>query len=224
MSLKTLRKGLATLKEGVKKRKDALALRLKKREKISKEDEVWLDNAANHVDEDALIVTLENTSDSERGLSHLDSKQKGMVQKLKEIAGGGEETAEVSRKRKSCSPAEQGGSGSGENYTRTLYPEDPAQGSPFGTGSANAITPEFKRLVTFQGDFLFLGPRQFYLEHASARQNMWSWSNLHGKTNPVIGAFHGSDSGIWFPANTTTRDTVGVDALSELEAGVECAV
>ncbi|KAJ7690989.1 hypothetical protein B0H17DRAFT_1201339 [Mycena rosella] len=101
MSLETLRKGLATLKEGVKKRKDALALRLKKREKMSKEDEAWLDNAANHVDEDALIVTLENASDSERGLSHLDSKQKGMVQKLKEIAGGGEEAAEMSRKRKS---------------------------------------------------------------------------------------------------------------------------
>ncbi|KAJ7700766.1 alpha/beta-hydrolase [Mycena rosella] len=95
----------------------------------------------------------------------------------------------------------------------TLYPEDPAQGSPFGTGSANAITPEFKRLAAFQGDFLFVGPRRFFLEHASARQNMWSWLNLRGKTNPIIGAFHGSDSGIWFPANTTTTDTVGVNAL-----------
>ncbi|KAJ7700755.1 Alpha/Beta hydrolase protein, partial [Mycena rosella] len=52
----------------------------------------------------------------------------------------------------------------------TLYPEDPAQGLSFGTGSANAITPEFKRLAAFQGDFLFVGPRQFFLEHASARQ------------------------------------------------------
>ncbi|KAJ7690242.1 Alpha/Beta hydrolase protein [Mycena rosella] len=89
----------------------------------------------------------------------------------------------------------------------TLYPEDPAQGSLFGTASANAITPEFKRLAAFQGDFPFLGPRRFFLEHASARQNMWSWLNLRGKTNPVIGAFHGSDSGIWLPANTMTTDS-----------------
>ncbi|KAJ7490995.1 Alpha/Beta hydrolase protein [Mycena latifolia] len=52
-----------------------------------------------------------------------------------------------------------------------LYPEDPTKGSPFGTGSANAPTPEFKRLAAFQGDYTFLGPRRFFLEHASSRQD-----------------------------------------------------
>ncbi|KAF7353893.1 Carboxylic ester hydrolase [Mycena venus] len=92
-----------------------------------------------------------------------------------------------------------------------LYPEDPTRGSPFDTGSANALTPEFKRLAAFQGDLVFLGPRRFFLEHASTRQNTWSWLNKRGKTNPLIGAFHGSDVGIWFPQNIT--ETVGVDAL-----------
>ncbi|KAJ7310591.1 sterol esterase [Mycena albidolilacea] len=93
----------------------------------------------------------------------------------------------------------------------SLYPEDPSKGSPFDTGNANVLTPEFKRLAAFQGDFVFLGPRRFFLEHASTRQNTGSWLNKRGKANPLVGAFHGSDQGIWFPQNTT--DTVGVDAL-----------
>ncbi|KAF7377307.1 Carboxylic ester hydrolase [Mycena sanguinolenta] len=31
-----------------------------------------------------------------------------------------------------------------------LYPQDPAQGSPFRTGNANQLTPEFKRVAAFQ--------------------------------------------------------------------------
>ncbi|KAJ6606098.1 carotenoid ester lipase precursor [Mycena vulgaris] len=94
----------------------------------------------------------------------------------------------------------------------TLYPDDPTKGSPFNTGSANALTPEFKRLAAFQGDFMFVGPRRFFLEHASARQDAWSWLNKRGKANPVVGSFHGSDADIWFPPNITS-ETVGVDAL-----------
>ena len=33
-----------------------------------------------------------------------------------------------------------------------LYPSDPASGSPFDTGSSNAITPEYKRISAMQGD------------------------------------------------------------------------
>ncbi|KAJ7442960.1 hypothetical protein FB451DRAFT_1437849 [Mycena latifolia] len=97
MTLEVLRKGLASLKENFKKRRDELAQRLKKEEKISEVDEAWLNNDANHVDEDVLIDTLENASDYECGLSRLDSKQKRLVQKLQELAGG---MADDSRKQK----------------------------------------------------------------------------------------------------------------------------
>ncbi|KAJ7247906.1 sterol esterase [Mycena haematopus] len=81
----------------------------------------------------------------------------------------------------------------------TLYPDDPTQGSPFDTGTANQFTPEFKRLAAFQGDYLFIGARRFFLEHASKTQDAWSWLNKHGKSTPVLGAAHGSDVPVWFP-------------------------
>jgi ribosome assembly protein YihI (activator of Der GTPase) len=59
MSLEILRKGLTVFKKHVKKRKDALLEHLKQSEKISEEDADWLDNQANHVDEEALIHNLE---------------------------------------------------------------------------------------------------------------------------------------------------------------------
>lgn len=36
-----------------------------------------------------------------------------------------------------------------------LYPEDPADGSPFDTGDLNAITPQYKRLAALTGDYSF---------------------------------------------------------------------
>ncbi|KAF7341110.1 Carboxylic ester hydrolase [Mycena venus] len=93
-----------------------------------------------------------------------------------------------------------------------LYPEDPTQGSPFDTGTANELTPEYKRLSSFQGDFAFIAPRRFLLEHASLTQDTWSWLNKRGKDATPLGAFHVSDAQIWFPTDTT-NDTIGVDAM-----------
>lgn len=36
-----------------------------------------------------------------------------------------------------------------------LYPDDITQGSPYDTGFLNALTPQFKRLASFQGDVVF---------------------------------------------------------------------
>lgn len=36
-----------------------------------------------------------------------------------------------------------------------LYRADPSQGSPFDTGPANAISPQFKRLAALIGDYSF---------------------------------------------------------------------
>ncbi|KAJ7347820.1 hypothetical protein DFH08DRAFT_808595 [Mycena albidolilacea] len=89
MSLEILRKGLAVFKKHIKKRKDVLLEHLKQSEKISEEDADWLDNQANHVDEEALIHNLETASDYERGISRLDSKQKELFQSLREPGGEG---------------------------------------------------------------------------------------------------------------------------------------
>ncbi|KAJ6543600.1 carotenoid ester lipase precursor [Mycena vulgaris] len=93
-----------------------------------------------------------------------------------------------------------------------LYPDDPTQGSPFNTGTANEFAPQFKRLAAFQGDYVFVGARRFFLQHASATQKAWSWLNTRGKSTPVVGAFHGSDVPIWFSAPNST-DTFEVDAF-----------
>jgi len=74
-----------------------------------------------------------------------------------------------------------------------LYPEDPTQGSPFDTGTANAVTPEFKRLAAFQGDVVFQAPRRFFIQARAAQQPIWSFLNKRLKDTPTIGSSHGSD-------------------------------
>ncbi|KAJ7719235.1 Alpha/Beta hydrolase protein [Mycena maculata] len=95
-----------------------------------------------------------------------------------------------------------------------IYPDDTTQGSPFGTGTADQLTPEFKCLAAFQGDFLFMGPRRGILQLRQTRTqtHTWSWCIKRGKNSSVFGAFHASDIVIWF-LNTT--DTTGADALNE---------
>ncbi|KAJ6578114.1 carotenoid ester lipase precursor [Mycena capillaripes] len=93
-----------------------------------------------------------------------------------------------------------------------LYPDDPTQGSPFNTGLANQFAPQFKRLAAFQGDYEFIGPRRFFLEHAARTQHAWSWLNKRGKATPILGAAHGTEINIWFPPANAT-DFVPADAL-----------
>ena len=68
--LQVLKGGLSKLKETIKKRKESLLQVLQLWEqKISSEDEDWLDQEANFVDEEAIVDMLENASDYERALS-----------------------------------------------------------------------------------------------------------------------------------------------------------
>ncbi|KAJ6477769.1 carotenoid ester lipase precursor [Mycena sanguinolenta] len=96
----------------------------------------------------------------------------------------------------------------------TLYPQDPVAGAPFGTGNANALTPEFKRIAAFEGDIFFIGPRRLFLEYASKTQNTWSWLNKRGKSTPYVGATHASDMPMFFPSDISSMpDTVAIDSL-----------
>ncbi|TFK34734.1 Alpha/Beta hydrolase protein [Crucibulum laeve] len=74
-----------------------------------------------------------------------------------------------------------------------LYPADPSQGSPFGTGSAYALTPQYKRIAAFLGDIIFQGPRRFFLQQRSGQQRMWSYLSRNQKNIPYIAAYHGSE-------------------------------
>ena len=57
-----------------------------------------------------------------------------------------------------------------------LYPSDPASGSPFDTGSSNAITPEYKRISAMQGDWSFQASRRQLLDRFSSHQTAYSFS------------------------------------------------
>jgi acetylcholinesterase len=98
-----------------------------------------------------------------------------------------------------------------------LYPQDITQGSPFGTGEQNAITPQFKRIAAILGDIAFQAPRRFFLQQRSGKQKTYSYrkSRIDGvfllfvgltcprvhprivskrlKNLPVFGSLHGSD-------------------------------
>ena len=105
--LQVLKGGLSKLKETVKKRKESLLLRLREQQKISSEDEDWLDQEANFVDKEALVDMLENASDYKRALSKLDPKQKPLLERLIELGGGIKDVIVMgkSSKRKSeCLP------------------------------------------------------------------------------------------------------------------------
>ncbi|KAF9049529.1 carotenoid ester lipase precursor [Hymenopellis radicata] len=74
-----------------------------------------------------------------------------------------------------------------------VYPAAAEAGSPFDTGSANALTPQFKRLAALQGDVVFQGPRRFLLSAISGQQDVYSFVHRRFKQLPFLGAFHGSD-------------------------------
>ncbi|KAF7350022.1 COesterase domain-containing protein [Mycena venus] len=75
----------------------------------------------------------------------------------------------------------------------TAYPSELAQGSPFGTGILQALTPQFKRLAAFQGDAVFHAPRRFFQQARSGKQDQWAYLNKRYKSVPFLGSFHTTD-------------------------------
>jgi acetylcholinesterase len=74
------------------------------------------------------------------------------------------------------------------------YPDDLRAGCPFDTGLKNAlgkrsseraedeahsqlIGPQFKRVAAIQGDFVFHGPRRFFLKNRANKQKSWGFSS-----------------------------------------------
>ncbi|KAI0052056.1 sterol esterase [Auriscalpium vulgare] len=99
-----------------------------------------------------------------------------------------------------------------------LYPSDPSVGSPFTTGSSNMLTPQFKRISSFQGDLMFQGPRRFLYQYAQWTQPTWGYLFKRFKSTPYLGSFHGSDISEFFAVAGVTDpgsppDFIGTDAL-----------
>ncbi|KAJ7151812.1 alpha/beta-hydrolase [Mycena crocata] len=93
-----------------------------------------------------------------------------------------------------------------------LYPQDPTQGSPFGTGTDNQLTPQYKRIAAVAGDFIFQAPRRAFLQQASKTQNTWSWLNKRDKL-PSFGSSHTAAMALFFATAPSPRDNVAANAL-----------
>ncbi|EAU81840.2 carotenoid ester lipase [Coprinopsis cinerea okayama7 len=85
-------------------------------------------------------------------------------------------------------------------------------GSPFGTGNANALTPQFKRIAAFQTDWLFHSTRRFFMSYASKTQPNWYYLWKRGKDTPYIGAAHTQEIPEIFGTGENP-DYIGTDAL-----------
>ncbi|KAF7974292.1 hypothetical protein HWV62_12434 [Athelia sp. TMB] len=72
------------------------------------------------------------------------------------------------------------------NEILNLYPDNPVMGSPFGTGTNNSLSAQFKRISALEGDLVFQAPRRYFLQQRSSKQKTWSY---HG-----LGSVHGADS------------------------------
>lgn len=73
------------------------------------------------------------------------------------------------------------------------YPNDQRAGSPFDTGIRNVFSPQFKRIAALQGDFVFHGPRRFFLKHMASKLHSWAFLFKRGKNVPFIGSAHATD-------------------------------
>ncbi|RPD58749.1 carotenoid ester lipase precursor [Lentinus tigrinus ALCF2SS1-6] len=74
----------------------------------------------------------------------------------------------------------------------SLYSSDPAAGSPFDTGDANALTPQYKRIAAVLGDWRFHAPRRLLLDATSRRRDAYSFLYARGGL-PALGVVHTSD-------------------------------
>ena len=56
-----------------------------------------------------------------------------------------------------------------------LYPNDPAQGAPYGTGDNFEYTQMHKRVASLQGDVAVDSVRRFFSQQLSPRQDVWAY-------------------------------------------------
>ena len=100
LALGVLLRGLQKLKKDVKERSERLQEELKAKQKISKEDEAWLDGAGNLVDEERVIELLKDAADYQKGLEQLSNGDREVVERLRALGDSGAETLGVASKKR----------------------------------------------------------------------------------------------------------------------------
>jgi carboxylesterase type B len=82
------------------------------------------------------------------------------------------------------------------NTLLKLYPNDPSEGSPYGTGdlySNSTFGLQYKRGASIGGDFVMIGPRRFTCEtwaRAGAKVYSYNWNQSDYTTAPQAGSTH----------------------------------
>ncbi|TFK80316.1 carotenoid ester lipase precursor [Polyporus arcularius HHB13444] len=82
-----------------------------------------------------------------------------------------------------------------------LYPSDPAAGSPFDTGSANAFSPQYKRIAALTGDWFFNAPRRQLLDRVSANKTVYNFRAF----SSLAGSVRERTSQAWATVEKLTR-------------------
>ncbi|ODQ82104.1 hypothetical protein BABINDRAFT_33070 [Babjeviella inositovora NRRL Y-12698] len=77
----------------------------------------------------------------------------------------------------------------------TLYPQNVTQGSPYGTGKNDTLSPQNKRIASLLGDIVFQAPRRFMLNH-TPDVTRYTFNSQQLRGLPFIGTFHSNDI-IW---------------------------
>ncbi|RPD58743.1 alpha beta-hydrolase [Lentinus tigrinus ALCF2SS1-7] len=102
-----------------------------------------------------------------------------------------------------------------------LYPSDPAAGSPFDTGDANAFSPQYKRIAALTGDWFFNAPRRQLLDKISTRQTVYNFlsarANFAGvgypHTSDLLNAFGPGDMTDYFIRFVNDLDPNGATGI-----------
>ncbi|KAF7366897.1 Carboxylic ester hydrolase [Mycena sanguinolenta] len=91
-----------------------------------------------------------------------------------------------------------------------LYPDDPALGSPFGTGNQTfGLSPQFKRAAAINGDVAFHSQRRFWMNTAANAGvptfgYLFTQPQLPTVVPPFLGVSHGSEVTYVYGAPTDT--------------------
>ncbi|KAI0709654.1 alpha/beta-hydrolase [Cerioporus squamosus] len=104
-----------------------------------------------------------------------------------------------------------------------LYPNDPAQGAPYGTGDEFEFTPMWKRIASLMGDAGIVAIRRYFTETLAARgQNVWTyiyrrnkvfgWGSTHGSEIPNM--YGGGDMADLLIHFANTHDPNGATSKS----------
>lgn len=104
----------------------------------------------------------------------------------------------------------------------SVYPNDPAQGSPYNTGNETfGLGPRYKQVASIFGDIAFQAPRRYLLEQASAYGLGQSWNYLWTSARdfpPRVGVPHAAEVYYVFGvpqlavSNTTVSGGIGAVA------------